>query len=139
MNIEKNEILLIYNSNKLRDREALGYAKTLKDHKVKELDLQNGKITQTQIEEVIRRMGISLENLLDKNSKLYEENISGKKMDELSLLKLMEKNPEIIRTPISISEERAGFVDSSYEFIKEDMAQGDNKSNPDLEDRPKKE
>ena len=45
----KNEITLIYNSSNIQDRQALAYALSLRKHKIKTIDIQHNKLTETQL------------------------------------------------------------------------------------------
>ncbi len=119
--IKDNEVLFIYNSNDMQERRALGYAKSLKNHKLKEKDLYKENLSETQIKEIANKIGEHPISLINKNSDLYKEEYNGLNYDEEDILKLIKNNPLIMKTPIAVYHDRASFVESSFEFIKMDM------------------
>lgn len=121
MNVEKNEILLIYNSGLLIDRQAFAYAKSLKDHQMKDIDLNQDQLTETQIKELSQKMGIEPKELIDKQSTEYLKYFSTTELTDNSTLKALKQNPAMMKTPIAIYHDRAEFVGTPYEFIKKDM------------------
>lgn len=121
MKVSGNELLLIYDSEILEDRKALGYAQSLQHHKLKEKDIRKEPLTSTQIEEVIEALGIDAHEIIDKQSEIYKNEYSEVSLEGHDLLTALSKNPALMKTPIAIREGSAKFVGSSYEFIEEDM------------------
>lgn len=123
MKIEENEILLIYNSNDIQDRQALAYAKSLDGYKVKEYDVINHQFTSLHLEEIIQMLQINPSEIINKNSDEYQNKYLDSKLERADVLKALENNPSLIKTPIAIYNDKARFVGNSFEFIKKDMKQ----------------
>jgi len=123
MQISKNEILFIYNSNDLQDRQALGYAKSLPNHKIKEVDLQKDSFTETQIKQIADMLQVEPVSLLDPNSDLYKSDYSKVKLSRSGALKVMAARPELIKTPIALYNDRAVPIGSPYQLVKQDLEQ----------------
>ncbi|NJN28433.1 MAG: hypothetical protein HC819_21910 [Cyclobacteriaceae bacterium] len=121
MNVEKNEILLIYNSSLLIDRQAYAYAKSLKNHNLKSIDLKHDRLTETQIMELTQKLDIEPQELIDTQSSEYLRYFSNTELTDNSTLKALKQNPMIMKTPIAVYSDRAEFVKTPYEFIKKDM------------------
>lgn len=121
MKPKANEIILIYNSNKQRDKEAMGYAKSLENHKLNERDISKSNLTERQWAEIAEEMDVSIRKLVDNNSEKYLTELKDGDYSDEELLKLMVQNPEIIQTPIALLKDRAFFVKSQYSFVKEDL------------------
>lgn len=121
MKAKDNEILLIYNSEKYEDRKAKGYADTLKDHALNERDVTKNNLTETQIAEIAADMNVDISQLVDKNSDLYLHQLKDKSFSEEELMKLIVKNPELLKTPIAYKGSKAFFVDSAYQFVNDDF------------------
>ncbi len=121
MKVSKNELLLIYDSENHEDKKALGYAQSLQHHKLKEKDIRKEPLTDTQVEEIIEALGIAPEDIMDKQSEIYQKEYAHVSLERYDILTAVSKNPELMRTPIAIREHTAKFVGTSYEFIKEDM------------------
>jgi len=121
-----NEITLIYNSVKSDDKKARAFAEALPDFVVKTLDLAIEPITETQLAQIADKMQGSVEDLIDPT---YDSHISlhkeGLKLIAPSdMLILMANDHKLIATPILIVGARAYKCDTSYDLIKEDLAQG---------------
>lgn len=124
MNITDNEMLLIYNSEKLSDRKALGYAKSLREYSVKERDISRDALTETQLKEVANRLGVTPTELIDRESDVFQDKFRSASVSENDLLIALKNEPELLRTPIALYAERAEFVDP-YAFVKRGMAPPD--------------
>jgi len=117
MEKHKNEILFIYNGNKQSDKEALGYAESIKGKKVNQVDLTKEKLTERQIADIAVDMNVELNSLLDKNDSLYLSKVKDGNFSDDELLKLMKNNVGLIRTPIAYIEKEPVFVESQYTFV----------------------
>jgi len=121
MKVSKDEILLIYNSNQLKDRKALVYAKSFQNHSVKEFDVQNNSLTESQLRQLSKRLDIDPVKLVDTQSTKYLRYFSDSDLSSKGTLKVLKKNPRMIKTPIAIYANGAEFINSPNEFIKKDM------------------
>ncbi|HEY8512746.1 MAG TPA: hypothetical protein VIL31_12390 [Cyclobacteriaceae bacterium] len=124
MDITDNEMLLIYNSEKLSDRKALGYAKSLRGYVVKERDIARDALTELQLKEVANRLGISPTEMIDRESDVYQDKYRDTAVSENDLLIALKNEPDLLRTPIAVYSESAEFVDP-YTFVKRGMASPD--------------
>lgn len=119
--MKKNEIKFLYNSDKKDDREAYGYATSLKRHKINELDVTKTPMTSTQLSELAIKLGVPIIGLFDKNSSYYRDNIAGKDLEDEDLLTILKKEVGTLKTPIMVSEEKAAFLESKYDTNTIDM------------------
>ncbi|MDX1629349.1 MAG: hypothetical protein R3345_11655 [Fulvivirga sp.] len=117
----ENEIILIYNSKKQRDRETLGYAKSLEDYKLNERDISKDNLTEQQIAEIASDLNTDVASLVDKNDEKYMAEMKGGDFSKDELLKLMNQNPSLITTPIAYLGKKIAIVKSPYNFIREDL------------------
>lgn len=122
MKVSKNEILLIYNSSYLHDRETLAYAKSLKNHELKEFDLQNNSLNETQLNQITKRMDVKPNELINTKSTKYLRYYFDTDLTQKSTLKVLKRNPGMIKTPIAVYNDHAEFIKTPYEFIRKDMA-----------------
>lgn len=128
MKAQKNEIKLIYNSSRMEERRAVGYAETLKHHKLQTIDITREHITETQLAELADQLGVNVLELVDEQSALYEDTFADKDFEDGEILRVLVQNLEMLKTPIALKDEKAFFVTASYDFIKQDMG---NKTVPD--------
>jgi len=117
MEKHKDEILFIYNGNKQSDKEALGYAESVKGKKVNQIDLAKETLTERQIADIAIDMNVAVDGLLDKNDKLYLSKIKEGEFTDDELLKLLKNNSSLFKTPIAYIEKEPIFVESQYTFV----------------------
>ncbi len=113
LELNKNEYLLIYNSNDLQDREAAGYLQALKSVAINQQDVSKDMLTETQLVAAAKLLGVEMSDLLNSDIKTNDEFSA----DEL--LKLLKKQPSLLNTPFILSKDRSFFVDSPLNLIKE--------------------
>ncbi len=110
MQVNKGELLLVYNADRLSDRTTYGYAKGLKNFVLKSIDVNKSILTELQIIEFAKKLGIPLRRLLDST---YE---TGSIADK-DVPKLLLNNPEMMKTPIVIFHDSAEFVHSPFHLL----------------------
>jgi arsenate reductase len=118
---ETTEIKFIYNSGKLRDREALGYAKSMQHYSINDYDVQQNKFTERQLGELADRLEVKIEDLVDESSEEYTDFLKNADMDPHDKLEVLKQNPNLLRTPILESSKGSSFLKSAKSMIKEDM------------------
>lgn len=117
MKAKDNEILLIYNSEKQQDRKTKGYATSVEGYALNERDVIADPLTETQIAEIADDIGVPIVDLVDKNSDMYLNELKAKSFSDEELIKLMSKNPELMKTAIAYVGAKAFFVGSAYDFV----------------------
>jgi arsenate reductase-like glutaredoxin family protein len=119
---EPNELTLIYHSDKEDDKKARGFVETLADYKVKTLDLKKESITETQLAEIANKMGLPVQDLIDKT---YRDRLEARDKRMLTgmwsndLLTVLKREPILIKTPIVIIGKKAYTYPSSYDLLTE--------------------
>jgi arsenate reductase-like glutaredoxin family protein len=121
MNIEKNELLLIYDSNDMQDRAILAYAKSVKDQVVKEVDIRKHTFTEAQFEQIATILDSPILDLIDQQSASYSKVFQGVELTEEGALTALKKNSDLLRTPIAVYNDMGKMIKSSYDLIKEGM------------------
>lgn len=121
MKIAKNEILFIYNSQKLSDREALGYINCLPKWKIKEVNLDKDRLTELQIKQLADMLNFAPKEIIDKSTDLYKRMYAGAGLSEKDTIKALSQNPELIKTPIAVFHNQAKRLGSPYQVVKWDI------------------
>jgi arsenate reductase-like glutaredoxin family protein len=122
LEINKNEVVFIYNSEKFRDREALGYIKSVKDYKVKEIDISRNQLTETQLMDVADRLEASPAQLMDKHSDVYVNEYKEKNLGKEDVLTAIRQKPDLLQTPIALYSDKAYLVKTPYDLVKKGMS-----------------
>ena len=63
--------------------------------------------TTQELEEIIRKLGVTPYELLRRNEKLFKENYKGKELSDKEWVEIMIDNPVLIERPIVIHGDRA--------------------------------
>ena len=64
-------------------------------------------LTQKELTEIIKKLGIKPEELLRKTEALYKENYKDKTLSDKEWIKIMSENPILIQRPIIVSGNKA--------------------------------
>lgn len=116
------ELKFIYNSAQIKDREAYGYAKSLDQHYINEIDLTKQNLTERQWAELATKLNVSVKELINENDEYYIDVLEGKDFDDNDLLQLIVDHPQMVKTPIIDSTKYARFIKSPFDFNEMDMA-----------------
>ncbi|HTF06009.1 MAG TPA: ArsC/Spx/MgsR family protein [Bacteroidia bacterium] len=113
---KKEKITVWHKPNCAKSIETMRF---LKEHKVvpAEIVLYLEDIpTEDMIRDVLKKLGITAEELIRKKEPIYKEKFEGKKMTEEKWIKAMMKYPILIQRPIVIKGDKAVFGRSEDEL-----------------------
>ena len=124
MKVQEGEFLFLYNSNKLQDKEAKGYAMSIDKLKMNEKDLHQTHLTPKQVAEIAALLNLSIKDL-------YQEQPSSSQQqyNDEELVELLAHDPTRMITPIIISNNKSFIVESPYDLIREKLETHEIKSN----------
>lgn len=105
----------------MEDREVLAFAESLSHFVVNERDISRDIFTETQLKELADDMNVGVIDLIDKNDSLYMDKLNKHDYSEEELVKIMRKNPSVIKTPIARIDKHVYHVKSHFELIPEDL------------------
>ncbi|WP_339811773.1 hypothetical protein [uncultured Imperialibacter sp.] len=94
----------IYSRSKVRDRKLLARAEAL-SFKLKRVDIETEKLTTTHFASLANDMDVDINSLIDSRIVQGHE-IS----DTEGALKLINKNPELLKTPIVVTAECVTYI-----------------------------
>lgn len=123
MEFNPKEITLIYNFNKQGDRESIAYAKQIAD-KVNEVDIAKTPLTERQMAQLLDKLGVGVEEIIDKKSDVYREKYRDKDMEEPDWLGVIKHEPNMMKTPIGILGEKSIICDLPSHILSLDDGQG---------------
>jgi arsenate reductase-like glutaredoxin family protein len=119
---QKNELTLIYHSDKLEDRKMLAFVEVIEKYKTKNLNLKRQALTETQLAEIADKMELPIAELLDESyidRAPLENLLQSRMMSPADLLTLLAQNPLLLATPIVIIGSKAYKYKSAFEIVKE--------------------
>ena len=63
--------------------------------------------TNSELKELLRKLGISAEELIRKNEAIYKEKFKGKQHSEAEWIEILKQHPKLIERPIVVKGEKA--------------------------------
>lgn len=118
MKVSENEILFIYDSSDMQQREGLAYAKSMRHFEVKEMDVRKDKMTQLQLSKLAKSLNVSNKELMRRDNASHFGDVMD--LDGHDFLDYLSSNLYMLKTPIVVYHDHAKFIGSQYELIKED-------------------
>ena len=117
------EVTIIYNFEERQGREAITYGKQIAEH-VREVDISKDPLTELQMAELLMKLDVKVEDIIDRTSTLYQDKYEGVDMEEQDWLGVLKRNPELMKTPIGILGNRAVICENPNDILKLDDGQG---------------
>lgn len=102
------EIILFYNPNRQSGEETLGYAKG-EGFPVRDVDILKNQFTGTQLEELAERLHVPIGGMINKDHPDFDKYKDDDFSDD-DWIKILRKNPKLIKEPIAIRGHQAMFV-----------------------------
>ncbi|MDW7692421.1 ArsC/Spx/MgsR family protein [Flammeovirgaceae bacterium SG7u.111] len=102
-----NEVVIYYNSNHSVDKEVIAYAQT-HFRFVRTVNVIESRLTGTRLTEIASRLGMPLDYLVCLTSDAAKTiGLDFGNMDDIDLIKLLQHYPDLIKSPIVISKNKA--------------------------------
>lgn len=115
---KKNLINLYYHPDHINSKKCIAIANANKAF-VQAIDIEKTRISQTHWSEMAELLNISVLDLLDlEHEKIVSKFGSTPDIDEFSALKIIQNNPEVVKSPIAIRDDRAVFADNPRDILK---------------------
>ena len=106
--VSECEILLFYDPNAPIGAESLGYAKG-EGYALRDFDILKNKFTGMQFEDIADRLHVPIDGLVNKDHPDFERYKDDSFSDD-DWIKILQKNPQLIKQPIAIRGHQAIFV-----------------------------
>lgn len=123
MEFNPREITLIYNFNKRGDRESIAYAKQMAAN-VNEVDISKSPLNERQMAQLLDKLNVGIEDIIDKKSDIYRDKYKDTKMMESDWLGVIKHEPNLMKTPIGILDDRSIICDLPSHILSLDKGQG---------------
>ena len=106
MKTHEREILIYYNPESSSDRKTVAHAQSLTPN-LKSFSYDQSPSSHMSWQMILKSLDVHPKDILNKAHPYYQEHIRGREFDEESWLKIIKRNPEIIKAPIAVRGERA--------------------------------
>ena len=107
MRTHRREIMIYYNPESSSDRKTVAHAQSFSKH-IKSYAFGQTPSTGTSWHQIINALGKHPKELLNKAHPYYQKHIRGREFDEESWIKVIRRNPDILKAPIAVRGRRAG-------------------------------
>ena len=106
-----------YHNNRCRkSREGLIF---LEERNIKPqiIEYINSKLNEAEIELILKHLNFKAIELIRKNESVYKDNIKGKNLSEIELIKWMIKEPKLMERPILVNGNKAVIGRPTEKFL----------------------
>ncbi len=106
MKTHPREILIYYNPDSSSDRKTVAFAKSISRH-VRAYAYSQAPSSPTSWQQILKAVGLHPKELLNKAHPYYQAHIRGRDFDEECWVKIIMRNPDLLKAPIAIRGSRA--------------------------------
>ena len=110
-------ITLFYHSNSNRAKKTLAYARA-EGLPLQEVDILKTPLTGTQIAELAGRMNLEVRDLVNQKHPSYNRRFEPHDLSPEDWIKMIKKNPEIMKQPIALRGNLTILVETPSDIIK---------------------
>jgi arsenate reductase (glutaredoxin) len=126
MKLSKREILMYYKPDIKKDHNTYVLAKQITPH-IHDIDVLKNPPTETQLMEILKHLGVPVEQIVERDSDIYKEKYEGKDLNTEGWVQAMVHDPDLIKTPIVLTKGRAILIETPSNVL--DLDRGDYRSN----------
>lgn len=101
MKTHRREILIYYNPNSSGDRKTVAHAQAAGLH-IKSYAFDRAPSTGTSWKQILQALNMDPRELMNKAHPYYQEHIKGRDFDDESWIKVIQNNPDLIKSPIAV-------------------------------------
>lgn len=113
----ERQITLFYHSKSVRAKQTLAYAKA-EGLPLFTVDIIKTPLTGTQIVELACRLGLKVSDLVNQDHPAYTKRFERHDLSAEDWIKMIRKNPEIMKQPIALRGNQTILVDTPTDIIK---------------------
>lgn len=113
----ERQITLFYNSESIRAKQTLAYAKA-EGLPILKIDILKTPLTGTQIAELADRLNMEIKDLVNQEHPSYISKFEHHDFSSEDWIKMIKKNPEIMKQPIVLRGNKTILVETPTDIIK---------------------
>ena len=111
------EVILFYNPESPIAKKALAYAKA-EGYSTRDVDIIKTPFTGTQLEELADLLKVPIDGLVNKGHPDFKKYFGKPNLSDEDWIKILRKNPYLIKEPIVVRGDMASFVNEPSDIIK---------------------
>ncbi|MBK6731151.1 MAG: glutaredoxin [Bacteroidetes bacterium] len=118
MKTPNNEIIIYYNPEHQNAKKVLAYARDITPH-IHEVEYTRSPVSNTIWRQLLAMLGDpDPKTLLNKAHPYYQQNLRGKEFNREDILNIINRNPEIIRSPIAVRGKVAVLCEQASDVLR---------------------
>ncbi len=117
MKTHPREILIYYNPDSSTDRQTVACAQSIAAH-VRAYSYDQAPSSPTSWQQILKAIGLHPKELLNKAHPYYQAYIRGREFDEEGWIKIIMRNPQLLKAPIAIRGDKAILCCSPYDILR---------------------
>lgn len=106
MKLRQNELWIYYDKNSASHRKTKAYAYSVSKH-VQERDFNQDKLTKLMWQDILSMLKMKPKEIMNKANPKYQSGIARHEFEDDSWLEILVKNPDLVKAPIAIMNEKA--------------------------------
>lgn len=110
-------ITLYCQASSNKAKQTIAYAKS-EGVSVLVIDLLKTKLSGSQLIEIADRLKIKVRDLIDHENELFKSNLVQVEMSHEDWIKMIQKNPEIMKQPIALRGDNTILIETPTDIIK---------------------
>ena len=116
MHLKKDELTILYNSNRDRDKNTVTYAKTITG-KINKQDLNSVNVSATLFRMIFERLG-DVKQVVNKADPYYQENLRGAELAPKMWFEVLKKRPELLKAPVVFYKDNIVICNTPTDVLK---------------------
>jgi arsenate reductase (glutaredoxin) len=123
MNLNNREILMYYKPHVKKDKNTYVLAQQVSTH-IHDINVLKNPPTETQLKEIVDKLGIPIEEMIETESDVYKEKYEDKNFSTMEWITVLVKNPDMIKTPIVFKGKKGLLVKTPSNVLELDPKHG---------------
>ena len=116
MHLRKDELTILYNSQKARDKNTIAYARTITS-KINKQDLNNVDVSATLFRLIFEKFG-DVKTVVNKSDPYYQQNLKGSVLAPKMWFMAMKKRPELLKAPVAFYKDKIMVCNTPTDILK---------------------
>lgn len=117
MYYDKNNLILLYNGNREKDRKTLAMALSITTH-VDKQELNSVRFSETLFCKMLDKLGVEPKSILNKSLPVYQEQFRGRDLTSTDWYNAIRRYPDLLLSPIAMFKDKAVICNTPTDVYK---------------------
>lgn len=117
MYYKRNELTILYDSNKELDRKTLAMAHTL-GVRINRQEMNSVRMSETLFLYFIKKLGKDPKSIVDKSNPYYQNELRGKDFNWSEWYEIIRHHPKLLKAPLAMYKDKAVICQSPNDMLR---------------------